>query len=403
MSTMGFEHGQQYINVYFLFIDAKGHSTFVRENDEDDVFRVFDRLEDDVKRISEDAAGRDSCGLVELWGWLGDGGLVVFYDKKEGNARRAALRAGKEILKTNKELNRWIADDARINGSIHLRLAIHKGGLTYRGGIGATGSIHSKAINLAAHAEKNAPRDSLVVSEAVYVLLSADERGEFVALTPGLEGETFYVTTADTRYEQELIEEWRANVSPATPSAAFRSDINAGRLGLEALFSQRAETGEYARLIEACSHSIAVLGTTLGGFVTDHTDLIERKVEEGVRIRAMLPARYVSIAIGDRTTTVPAWRAGGEGLEADKEWEASAEFFEGLASRQRGGAEVRYFTVPPAGAVLVIDDAVYFSPMFVGREGLKTFTMAFRAGVLAEQVREYFETAWTSATRTRDG
>ena len=162
---VGFEDGRHYGNVYFLFIDAKGHSTFVRSNDEENVFRVFDRLESEVARACDDAASRDSCALIERWGWMGDGGLMVFYDDKEGNARRAALRASFEILKAKSTMNDWIADDPRINGDIHLRLALHKGSLRYRA---PTGSIHSTALNLAAHAEKSAPVDSLVVSYQVF-------------------------------------------------------------------------------------------------------------------------------------------------------------------------------------------------------------------------------------------
>ncbi len=400
---MAFGDGRQYVNVYFLFVDAKGHSTFVRENDEENVFRAFDRLEDDVRRSYDDAAKRESCGLAERWGWLGDGGLVVFYDESEGNARRAALRAGEETLKAAVELNRWITDDPRINGTVHLRLAIHKGSLTYRGEAGSTGSIHSTAINLAAHAEKNAPTDSLVVSEAVFLVSSGEERRKFIALTPGLEGETFYVATVDGRTEDELVAEWRANVAPGIAPAGFRSDIALARLGVEAIFSQRAATSEYAELIEGCSRSVAVLGTTLGGFTADHTDLIMRRVEDGVRIRVLLPSRSVSVRVGATAVTIPGWRAGTEGAQsgaADREWQASADFFERLAASRPESAEVRYYTVPPAGAVMIVDDVVYFSPMLSGREGLKTFTLALRGtGLLAEQVRQYFETAWTSAER----
>jgi class 3 adenylate cyclase len=389
-----FEHDRQYVGVHLLFVDAKGHSTFVASNDEENVLRVFDRFEEEVERACDDASKRERCRRMQPWGWMGDGGLVVFHDDYEGTARRAALRAAVEVLKAKDVINEWIERDDRVNGGIHIRIAIHKGALRYRE---RTGSIHSSALNLAAHAEKNAPADSIVVSEDIYRVCSSDEKDQYSALSPALEGTAFYVQWEDNRSEKDLNDEWQANVLVPVVESQYRSDIATSRLRLDAIFSQRAATAEYAGRIESCTKEIAVLGTGLSGFVADHADLLRRKAAEGLHMRILLPSDTVRVACGDgEFKTVPAWRAspGGE-AGANAEWANSLAVFRELAASAEGVVQLRAYTALPSGALLAIDESVYFSPFLTGREGLKTFTLAVhKEGVLGHQLMQHFDAVW---------
>ena len=232
--------------------------------------------------------------------------------------------------------------------------------------------------------------------------MTAEEKNRLQALTPDLEGEKFYVGSLDSRPVNQLVDEWRTSVvRPSGGSAPFLSDIAQTRLGLDAVFSQRAATGEYAQRIELCQTEIAVLGTGLSGFVADHADVLQRKVDAGVRLRVLLPAPEVTVSVLGSQASIPAWRAAAGGLEAglaaDRDWSRGQQFFTALAERATGHVELRYYRLLPSGAVLVIDDYVYFSPFLSGREGLKTFTLGLSGGILSDQVRQHFEALWADA------
>src|SRR5262249_17129 len=54
-----------------------------------------------------------------------------------------------------------------IGGHLHLRIAVHRGTIKYRG-VGMEGGIYSPDINFVAHLEKAAPVDTVVISEDVF-------------------------------------------------------------------------------------------------------------------------------------------------------------------------------------------------------------------------------------------
>lgn len=81
-----------------------------------------------------------------IWTWAGDGGIIAFSFKK--HTERAVLFA-LEIQRTIALFN--LDAQNPINDSIHLRLGINTGKLTYHND---TGQIVSEVINLAAHLEK---------------------------------------------------------------------------------------------------------------------------------------------------------------------------------------------------------------------------------------------------------
>src|ERR1700676_5411045 len=93
-----FQAGQAYANVYFLKVDAKGHSQIVRQNDADKADYAFDQFEALVYESVDEAAKRCGCAYAKFWGWQGDGGLCILYDNDESKARTATLEAAEIIL-----------------------------------------------------------------------------------------------------------------------------------------------------------------------------------------------------------------------------------------------------------------------------------------------------------------
>lgn len=153
MDKDSFKKGQDYKDVYFMMVDAKGHSKVVNENDSDKVDQAFDEFEETVYKAVNQKQRETRCQVAEFWGWQGDGGLCVFYDADESKTRETAINSAKEILAMIPSLN----DKLRrmdITGEIHVRIALHKGNIKYKG-LFHHGSIHSRDLNLVAHAEKS--------------------------------------------------------------------------------------------------------------------------------------------------------------------------------------------------------------------------------------------------------
>jgi hypothetical protein len=56
-----FEANRDYINVYFMMIDASGHSSIVRQNDADAADYAFDRFEEVVYQAVDDSVRINRC------------------------------------------------------------------------------------------------------------------------------------------------------------------------------------------------------------------------------------------------------------------------------------------------------------------------------------------------------
>src|SRR5207247_7421505 len=93
-----FEAGQDYNDVYFLVVDTKSHSDIVLANDADRVNRAFDELEKTVFSAVDRTRERRKCEVAEFWGWQGDGGLCIIFDRDPSFARETAISAAIEIL-----------------------------------------------------------------------------------------------------------------------------------------------------------------------------------------------------------------------------------------------------------------------------------------------------------------
>ena len=98
-STFSFEADRDYQGIYFLKIDAAGHSSIVAQNTADVVDRFFQAFEDSVRAEVHEAKKLNGCMYSQFWGWAGDGGLCVIYDdQEESRALKTAIEAGCNIL-----------------------------------------------------------------------------------------------------------------------------------------------------------------------------------------------------------------------------------------------------------------------------------------------------------------
>ena len=115
-----FNEGAGLINVYFMKVDASGHSAIVRQNPHDKANTLFDLVEDSIYGMVQAKKKLYGCAYADFWGWQGDGGLCVIYDTHESKANTTALESAISIIEYG--LPSLQADLAKqqIQGSLHL-------------------------------------------------------------------------------------------------------------------------------------------------------------------------------------------------------------------------------------------------------------------------------------------
>ncbi|WP_131738715.1 adenylate/guanylate cyclase domain-containing protein [Actinomadura roseirufa] len=241
-----FRPGLTYDNVYILFLDAAGYSSIVRDNPRDRAAHAFDLLRGRVVARTAELSARLRCGRTALWSWRGDGGCLVFHDDDESTARDCALGVAHSIMAVDLPALRAELAPAGLHGTLRLRAAVHKGPIRYAAGHD-TGAIHSPDLNFAAHLERAAPADCLMISEAVHRVC-----GDFAGL----------FTPAGT-YESH-----RVYVMGPGGSAAEGLRSWLGGRGLAGgapvhAYAQRPAQAEKARLVDAAAETVLDLGTAL--------------------------------------------------------------------------------------------------------------------------------------------
>lgn len=243
-----FEKGITYENVFFIFIDASGHSNIVKQNPKDKASRGFDAL---YKKISDrliELTADFRCQNSVVWSWLGDGGLIAIYDEDESISINLAITFAKALLKpTLGHLQDEFSSILRIRGELHLRIAIHKGTIKYTDE-GQQGFIHSADINFGAHLEKVTPKDCLLISKEVYSVISTDERPTFIEVGE-YEEHTIYAYSPQLN-EQQLKRKWLSS---------------RGFSGVDFIqtYSQRLSEQDKAQLIRNAQKKVIDFGTTL--------------------------------------------------------------------------------------------------------------------------------------------
>ncbi len=242
-----FRDGSSYDNAYFIKVDASGHSNIVRKNPADRVDKLFDLVEKHVYSSVEDYRNSEDCEYAEFWGWQGDGGLCVIYDKQESKALKTAIHSSQNIVGPNLNSLRDHLQHLGLNGELHLRVAIHKGNFRYKGD-DKLGSIHSKDLNFVAHLEGVSPVDSVTISEDVYNCSPRDISQNFIRLPFPFEGKAVYChkpTMASTS-----ILEWIGNV-PIERATKL------------SVYCERPSEENKALIVAQAQHQVIDLGTAL--------------------------------------------------------------------------------------------------------------------------------------------
>jgi hypothetical protein len=395
-----FKEGQAYNNVYFMVVDAQGHSKIVRDNDLDKVDLAFDEFEKIVSESVNLKKTKYRCQFAEFWGWQGDGGLCIFYDGDESRARETAISSAQEILAEIPYLNAKLGR-ANIIGEIHIRIALHKGNFRYKG-VFKRGSIHSQELNLVSHAEKVVPADSLAMSVDIFNICGAMKTG-FLKADGAFESKDFYLYSK--RSNEEISNEWKGNVGRTGEIniVGLDSNIPPAELGLSAIFSHRAETKEYFELISAAQECIWVCGIGLSGFQDDFTnDFIVKKALEGVEIRFLVVDPEVGVNIKATQYSMPVWAdyaidSGSHNQESLQSLVKRVDLINREIDKsplvKKKYVALRYYSTFPV-AMLRVDSILYFSPYMARRLGMKTFTLKLREGRLYEQVLGNFRTVW---------
>lgn len=234
-----------YTNVYFMKIDASGHSNIVLNNPDDLVNKLFDLLEDTVYSAVEENRKIHNCQYAEFWGWQGDGGLCVIYDPYESIALRTSIDSALSILDFKLQELRNHLNKLRIKGNLHLRISIHKGSFTYKGRSNQ-GSIHSKDLNFVSHLETRTPKDSLTISEDVFNCCDADLIDKFKPLDFNFENKNIFIYK--NRFSNKIYFEWLSNIS-------FHDSFKVN------MFPQRLSEKEKATIIRHARSEIIDMGT----------------------------------------------------------------------------------------------------------------------------------------------
>lgn len=272
---------RDYNNVYFLLVDASGHSDIVRNNSYDKVNKLFDLLEKNVQDAVDDARALHSCRYGSFWGWQGDGGLCVIYDAdSETAAVRTAIDAGIDILTQRLSRMRSNVKSLGIKGAVSVRLALHKGAFRYKGR-NRHGSIHSKDLNFAAHLEKVAPRSAFVISDDVLLACDASTARRFARLDFPFEGRTIHYYN---RQPNTVPWSW---ISAVPIQASFRTNV----------MHERPSEQTKSRMIATAATEVLDLGTALNTssryLVTTqrpayYRDEVMRLLERGVNYTCLI-------------------------------------------------------------------------------------------------------------------
>lgn len=247
MDYAGFSKNQIYENVYLIFIDASGHSNVVRSNPGDVSSQAFDLLFDKISNRLHRVVARNRCQIAVIWSWLGDGGMIAIHDTSEKTSVATALTLTEDILKLDLPALQSEFKNEKINGELHIRIAVHKGTIKYTED-GQQGFIHSSDINWGAHLEKATPKDSMSISKAIYDILPNEQKKDFVSVGPFEAQEAFVFSPYYDESQTKL--NWRASQ---------------GFAGMELVqcYLERISQKDKAELIDSAKNTVIDFGTTL--------------------------------------------------------------------------------------------------------------------------------------------
>ncbi len=247
MEVNGFAKDRTYENVYLVFIDASGHSNVVRSNPKDVSTQAFDLLFDKISSRLKRVVSKNRCEIAVVWSWLGDGGMIAMHDASENTAVTTALDLVQDILKLDLPSLQSEFNNEKINGELHIRIAVHKGTIKYTEE-GQQGFIHSSDVNWGAHLEKATPKDSVSISKDIYDILPNAKKNEFVPVGQFEERDAF-IYSPDNGARQ-IVLQWKT----------FQ-----GFSGMELVqcYLERLSQKDKAELIDSAKDTVIDFGTTL--------------------------------------------------------------------------------------------------------------------------------------------
>lgn len=404
-----FEPNLEYNNVYFMMIDAKGHSQIVASNPEDKIDKAFDEFETLVYRSVDEIQKQYRCSIAEFWGWQGDGGLCVFKDEEENRTIHTCIDSAINILSEIPHLNeRW--KKMNINGELHVKIALGKGSLKYKGD-DKRGSIHSRDLNLVAHVEKVVPKDTIVISNEIYEISKKCQEKFYDSEIP-FEGNKFFLYSLN-QDKVSVLAEWTDNVSSfeGEYKLSIDSDVKFNEIGLKGIYSQRAITGEYVELLKGAKEKIYIMGVGLSGFKSDHREEdILNKCLEGIDVKFLIADPKIIINIGNKKMSIPQWRdymtKGGDRMGHSSKLikmidEINIKIDESKSPNKKR-INYKFYNVIPTFALFIVDSTLYCSPYFAGSPTLKSFTLKFSANSrLYTQCEEHFNRIWSDSEYSR--
>lgn len=247
MESKLFLKDKVYQNVYLVFVDASGHSNVVRSNPGDVAAQAFDLLYEKINNRLRRVVNKHRCETALVWSWLGDGGLVAIHDNSEKISVDTALEFVQDILGLDLPALKSEFENERINGELHIRIAVHKGVIKYTDD-GQQGFIHSSDINWGAHLEKATTQDSISISKEIYDILQNDKKVMFSPVGIFEEREV-YIFTPNTDRGQ-ISRSWRA--------AHGFDDME-----LVQCYLERISQKDKAELIDSAKETVIDFGTTL--------------------------------------------------------------------------------------------------------------------------------------------
>ncbi len=335
--------GQTYTDVYFLKVDVSGHSTIVAGNPSDIVNRFFDHFESSVFAAVDDTKKLHDCGYAEFWGWEGDGGLCVIYDRSESVALQTAVESAVNLLDYKLQPLQDALRRLGARGELHMRIALHRGSFTYKG-YGRHGSIHSKDLNFVAHLEQVAPRDTLVISRDVHQRCPTDLAGRFSALP--FRFENYEVFAYSICSDSEAAFEWAARV-PIAESVPVN------------LLPRRYSEQDKASIVQYAQSEVVDLGTALST-CSQYLVSTARPAPYRAAVKSLLErgVRYLCLALDPDTDIAETYAS--ERGEAGLRTKIRAsirrmEKFAAAVSATRGSFELHLYSSLPHFAGIVVD------------------------------------------------
>ena len=247
MSSNSFLENQTYDNVYLVFLDAAGHSNVVKNNPQNISVQAFDLLFERIQGRLQRVTKKHQCGIGVIWSWLGDGGLIAFHDDQENIALKTVIEFAENVLNLDLPAIQSEFKNDRINGELHMRIAVHKGTIKFTNE-GQEGFIHSSNINWGAHLEKVTPRDSVSISKDVYTVLPNESKDLFTPV--GI-------------FEDREVYIYTPNTSSIMIKSVWRSAQGFQGAEIIQCYLERISQKDKAELIDYAQTKVIDFGTTL--------------------------------------------------------------------------------------------------------------------------------------------